>query len=73
MRPDLPRPYRAWGYPVSPAVFLLVTGFMMYYLLTDRPLQSALGTLIMVSGLLIYVVFRRRAAANPAIASQGHQ
>ena len=72
-RPDLPRPYRAWGYPVSPAVFLLVTGFMMYYLLTDRPLQSALGTLIMVSGLLIYVVFRRRAAANPAIASQGHQ
>ena len=72
-RPDLPRPYRAWGYPVSPAVFLLVTGFMMYYLLTDRPLQSALGTLIMVSGLLIYVVFRKRAAANPAIASRGHQ
>ena len=39
-RPDLPRPYRAWGYPVTPLVFLLVTGFMMYYLLTERPLQS---------------------------------
>ena len=38
--PDLPRPYRAWGYPVTPVVFLLVTGFMMYYLLTERPLQS---------------------------------
>ncbi len=25
-RPDLPRPYRAWGYPVTPVVFLLVTG-----------------------------------------------
>ncbi len=33
-RPDLPRPYRAWGYPVTPLVFLSVTAFMMYYLLT---------------------------------------
>ena len=69
--PDLPRPYRAWGYPITPAVFLLVTGFMMYYLLTERPLQSALGTLIMISGLLIYAVFRNRAvpgfpAASPS-------
>src|SRR6266576_766775 len=70
-QPDLPRPYRAWGYPITPAVFLLVTGFMMYYLLTERPLQSALGTLIMISGLLIYAVFRNRAvpgfpAASPS-------
>ena len=50
-QPDLPRPYRAWGYPVTPVIFLLVTGFMMYYLLTERPLQSALGILIMLSGL----------------------
>jgi APA family basic amino acid/polyamine antiporter len=67
-QPDLPRPYRAWGYPVTPVVFLLVTAFMMYYLLTERPLQSALGTLIMISGLLIYAVFRKRADPGPAIA-----
>src|SRR5580693_668857 len=42
-RPDLPRPYRAWGYPVTPVVFLLVTGFMRYYLLTERPLPAFLG------------------------------
>jgi APA family basic amino acid/polyamine antiporter len=59
-RPDLPRPYRAWGYPVTPVVFLLVTGFMMYYLVTERPLHSFLGILIMISGLLIYAMFRRR-------------
>ena len=59
MRPDLPRPYRAWGYPVTPAIFLLVTLFMMYYLAVDRPLQSLFGALIMVSGLLIYLVFRK--------------
>jgi APA family basic amino acid/polyamine antiporter len=64
--PDLPRPYRAWGYPVTPLVFLLVTAFMMYYLLTERPVQSLLGILMMVSGLLIYAVFRQRVApASP--------
>ena len=59
-RPDLPRPYRAWGYPLTPLVFLLVTGSMMYYLVAERPLQAALGMLIMVSGLLIYALFHQR-------------
>jgi basic amino acid/polyamine antiporter, APA family len=61
-RPDLHRPYRAWGYPVTSLVFLLVTGFMMYHLLVERPLQSLLSVLIMLSGLLIYAVFR-----NPSV------
>jgi basic amino acid/polyamine antiporter, APA family len=64
--PDLPRPYRAWGYPLTPLVFLLVTGFMMYYLLTERPLQAGLGMLIMISGLVIYAIFHRRAAPGAA-------
>jgi APA family basic amino acid/polyamine antiporter len=58
-QPELPRPYRAWGYPVTPVVFLLVTIFMMYYLLTERPVQSFLGALMMISGLLIYAIFRK--------------
>jgi len=65
-QPDLPRPYRAWGYPVTPVVFLLVTAFMMYYLLTERPVQSLLGALMMISGLLIYAIFRKRADPGPA-------
>src|SRR4030081_2838056 len=70
-QPELPRPYRAWGYPVTPVVFLLVTAFMMYYLLIDRPLQSVLGIVIMISGLLIYAVFRKQTGKAPAIASSG--
>jgi basic amino acid/polyamine antiporter, APA family len=70
-RPELPRPYRAWGYPVTPAVFLLVTAFMMYYLLTKRPLQSFLGTLIMISGLLIYAIFHKRTDPGAAATSAG--
>ena len=67
-QPDVPRPYRAWGYPITPLVFLLVTAFMMYHLLTERPLQSFLGTLIMISGLLIYALFRKRADPRSATA-----
>jgi APA family basic amino acid/polyamine antiporter len=50
-------------------VFLLVTAFMMYYLLTERPLQSSFGILIMISGLLIYAIFRKRADRGSAGAS----
>ena len=71
-QPDLPRPYRAWGYPLTPVVFLLVTLFMMYYLVTDRPLQSFFGILIMISGLLIYAVFRKRNAAGAVTALPDH-
>jgi basic amino acid/polyamine antiporter, APA family len=44
----------------------------MYYLLMERPLQSALGTLIMISGLLIYAVFRNRDDLPATAASPGH-
>ena len=64
-QPDLPRPYRAWGYPVTPLVFLLVTGFMMYYLLTERPLQSVLGILIMISGLVDLRRFPQAGRSRP--------
>jgi APA family basic amino acid/polyamine antiporter len=67
--PDLPRPYRAWGYPITPLVFLLVTGFMMYYLFTERPLQAFLGMVIMISGLLIYAIFHKRADPGAATSS----
>ncbi|HEY1364526.1 MAG TPA: amino acid permease [Xanthobacteraceae bacterium] len=63
-RPDLPRPYRAWGYPVTPIVFLAVTAFMMYYLVTQRPLQSLIGMLMMASGLAVYFLSRTGLAAG---------
>jgi APA family basic amino acid/polyamine antiporter len=59
-QPELPRPWRAWGYPVTPLVFLLVTLFMMYYLVTERPLQSLSSLVIMIFGLVVYAAFHRR-------------
>jgi APA family basic amino acid/polyamine antiporter len=56
--PQLPRHYRAWGYPVTPLVFLIVTLFMMYYLVVNRPLQSLAGFAMMLAGLGIYYMSR---------------
>lgn len=67
--PDLPRPYRAWGYPVTPIVFLSMTAFMMYYLVTQRPVQSFISVVIMGAGLALYYLSRPRAVpglATPA-------
>jgi basic amino acid/polyamine antiporter, APA family len=66
-RPELPRPYRAWGYPVTPVIFLSVTAFMMYYLVTQRPVQSFIGVLMMASGLAVYYLSRSR--INPGLAT----
>jgi APA family basic amino acid/polyamine antiporter len=51
---------------VTPLVFLSVTAFMMYYLVTQRPVQSFIGVLIMASGLAVYCLSRTRIALRPA-------
>jgi basic amino acid/polyamine antiporter, APA family len=53
-QPGLPRPYRAWGYPATPFIFLAVTGFVLAHLLAERPVESLASLLTMVAGLLVY-------------------
>ncbi len=62
--PDHPRPYRTWGYPVTPLIFLSVTALMMVYLAANRPLESLAGFLVMLAGLIVYWIARYPAAAE---------
>ncbi len=71
VQPDLPRPYRAWGYPVTPLIFLSVTFFMMYYLVMTRPLQAGLGAGAMASGLVIYWFAHARSRRVAATLASG--
>ncbi len=52
--PNLPRPIRAWGYPVTPAIFLIVNGWMVWYVLLDKPRESLVGLATILSGLVVY-------------------
>ncbi|MDZ4287482.1 MAG: amino acid permease, partial [Prosthecobacter sp.] len=55
-QPDLPRPYRCWGYPVTPLIFLAISLWMMIYLVSERPYESLAGLATIGAGLLIYML-----------------
>jgi basic amino acid/polyamine antiporter, APA family len=69
--PQLARPFRAWGYPLTPLVFLSVTLFMMYYLITTKPMQSLAGFAMMLLGLIIYWIAQTNAAQASARGATG--
>ncbi len=52
--PDAERPYRAWGYPVVPVVFLLVAGWLLINTMVTAPQQSFIGILLIILGLPVY-------------------
>jgi APA family basic amino acid/polyamine antiporter len=58
--PDAPRPYRTWGYPVVPAIFVLVTIYLIGFTIWNALVQSLIGLLIIASGLPVYWYFARR-------------
>ena len=57
--PDVARPYRTWGYPVVPAVFVLVTIYLIGYTLYNAPRMSILGLLIIAVVFRFICIFRR--------------
>jgi APA family basic amino acid/polyamine antiporter len=65
-RPDAPRPYRVWGYPVVPALFILGSALLVVNTLRERPLESGIGLGFLLAGLPAYIWFRRRSAAPPS-------
>lgn len=52
--PNLPRPYRTWGYPFTPLVFLAVSAVMMFYIVATKPWQSLAGLATILAGLIVY-------------------
>jgi APA family basic amino acid/polyamine antiporter len=58
-RPDLPRPYRVWGYPIVPAVFILASGAFVLNTLVERPKESLAGLAFLALGLPVYWYQRR--------------
>ncbi len=58
----LARPYRLWGYPWTPAVFLAVSGYMLVFLAINRPWESITGLITLAAGALIYAIANRSSA-----------
>ena len=58
-RPEMERPYRAWGYPVLPALYLVLAGFIEVNLLIYKPEYTWPGLIIVLLGLPVYYLWRR--------------
>ena len=59
-QPELPRPYRTFGYPWTPMIFIVVNIWTMGFLLIDKTFESMIGLLIPLIGLMIYLITRNR-------------
>jgi APA family basic amino acid/polyamine antiporter len=57
--PALPRPYRAWGYPVFPVLFVLGAAALTMNLWLERPVRSSIGLVLILAGLIFYRDWRR--------------
>jgi APA family basic amino acid/polyamine antiporter len=69
-RPDLPRPYRTWGYPVVPALFVVTSALVVWNTLLERPVESLAGVGMLVAGLPAYAWWRRRARAAARVSER---
>nr|MBA3560079.1 APC family permease [Gemmatimonadaceae bacterium] len=61
-KPATPRPYRTWGYPIVPAVYLALAGLLIVDLLLLAPSTSGIGYLLVLTGIPVFLVWRKRAS-----------
>jgi APA family basic amino acid/polyamine antiporter len=57
--PDAHLPFRAWGYPFTPAIFVFAAGCMVYVIFVDNLRNSFIGVAIILLGLPVYAFFAR--------------
>ncbi|MET0502255.1 MAG: amino acid permease [Candidatus Binatia bacterium] len=63
-RPELKRPYRLWGYPVVPILFILAHLWIVWGSLTEKPWESLWGVFIVGLGIPAYLLWQNRLKSN---------
>jgi APA family basic amino acid/polyamine antiporter len=59
-RPDLPRPYKTWGYPVMPIVFIVASAGILINTFFEKPVESLAGFGITMIGIPVYFYRKKR-------------
>ncbi len=62
--PDTPRPYKAWGYPIVPALFILFCIALVIITLMAKPREALLGLGLMLTGVPFYYYWSRKISVN---------
>lgn len=64
-RPDAERPYRAWGYPILPFLYIVIAIVIMLVLILYQTQDTWPGLLIVLLGVPVYAIWSRKSHANP--------
>ena len=59
-RPELKRPYRLWGYPIVPLLFVLIHVWIVWGSVTEKPTESLIGLFIVCLGIPAYLIWQRK-------------
>jgi APA family basic amino acid/polyamine antiporter len=62
-QPELKRPYRTWGYPIVPMIFILLSGFLVINTIVSSPLNALIGAGLILTGLPAYLYWKRKSPA----------
>jgi basic amino acid/polyamine antiporter, APA family len=68
--PGMPRPYRVWGYPIVPLLFVAASAILLYYTFSENIRYSAIGTLVILAGVPVFYFFSRRMPDNSVSSQQ---
>jgi len=63
-RKDFPRTYRTLGYPLTPALFIIITSFFVVNTLIEKPKQAWAGLIFMAIGLMFFIYFKESRKTN---------
>lgn len=61
--PDLPRPYRTWGYPLTPLIYIALTTFTLVFVVKEKPVQAGFALGLIALGGLFYGLTKSRAGS----------
>ena len=57
-KPELNRPYMAWGYPITPMIYLFSNLWIMYHMFSESTFESILGLSVVMFGIIFYFFLR---------------
>lgn len=64
--PDVHRPYKVWGYPVVPGIFVLFCIGLFFNTIVTRPREAMIGLTLILTGIPVYFLFRKKQSGNEA-------
>ena len=65
--PDLERPYRTFGYPIVPVIYIAIAMLFVLDLAYLTPATAGIGYLLVLTGIPVYFIWRRQAKASSSV------